>query len=99
MANGKNGGCGTRISLDNRETFSLPRRSRCREIVCIDGVIWVTFSGDRKDYLLGKGERVRAAGDAGAVISAIGRSEFSLVQDDEAAARPALRGLAGVYAA
>jgi hypothetical protein len=98
MANGKSAGCGTRINLDNREAFSLPRRSRCREIVCAEGVIWVTFPGDPQDYLLKKGGRVLAGRETSAVISAIGRSAFSLIQDDGVPAGSAMPGLTRGYA-
>lgn len=61
--------------------FSLPPSSPCSEIVCTEGVIWVTFTGDPEDYLLSKGGRLSTGKRQGAVISGIGRSEFSLVQE------------------
>jgi hypothetical protein len=98
MANAMNVGYNARVRLDNREAVSLPRRSRCREIVCIDGVIWVTFPGDPHDYVLKKGERILAEGNTEAVISGIGKSEFSLITDDGARAGSLLQGLKGTYA-
>lgn len=75
---------GERIPLDNREAFSLSRRSGCREIVCTDGVIWVTFQGDPEDYLLRQGGRLLTGEGGNVVISAIGKSGFSLMQDEAA---------------
>ena len=76
--------CGERVSLDYREAFPLPRRLACREVVCTDGMIWVTFRGDPQDYILKKGDRLMVGGNRGAIISGLGRSEFSLIQDDGA---------------
>lgn len=73
--------CGQRFALDGGEAFSLPPSLPCSEIVCTEGVIWVTFTGDPGDYLLSKGERLSTGRKRGAVISGIGRSEFSLVQE------------------
>jgi hypothetical protein len=73
--------CGQRFTLDGGGVFSLPPSSPCGEIVCTEGVIWVTFTGDPEDYLLSKGERLSTGKKQGAVISGIGRSEFSLVQE------------------
>lgn len=91
--------CGERISLDDREAFSLPRWSGCREIVCTEGVIWVTFLGDPEDYLLKKGNRIVTTEGGHAVISGIGKSEFSLVQDEGAPGRTPLQELKRTYAA
>jgi hypothetical protein len=71
-----------RIHLDNREAFSLPRLSRGLEIMCTDGVIWVTFHGDLRDYVLKKGDRLLTVKGGNAVISAIGKSEFALMPGD-----------------
>jgi Protein of unknown function (DUF2917) len=94
----RTGRCGDRFPLDNREAFSLPQDAPCSEIVCTEGVLWVTFSGDEVDYLLSKGERLSTERKKGAVISGIGRSEFSLVQDDGARASTPLNGFKRSYA-
>jgi hypothetical protein len=73
--------CGERFFLDGGEAFSLDQSTPCSEIICTEGVIWVTFTGDPEDYLLSKGERLSRGKRQGAVISGIGRSEFSLVQE------------------
>ena len=94
----RTGNCGDRFTLDNREAYSLPLDLPCSEIVCTEGVLWVTFSGDAADYLLSKGQRLSTETKKGAVISGIGRSEFSLVQDDGARASTPLNGLKRSYA-
>jgi len=98
MAVGKNARCGARLNLDNREVFSVPPQSMCREIVCTEGVIWVTFPGDLQDYVLTKGQSIRAGRNRSALISAIGRSEFSLIQDAGVPAGSALRDLERTWA-
>ncbi len=99
MTVGKSIGCGARMVLEDRQAFSLPRGSSCREIVCIDGVIWVTFSGDPRDFLLRQGERLAAAGRGRAVISAVGPAALVLAGDDEPAARAVRHRLTRVRAA
>jgi Protein of unknown function (DUF2917) len=94
----RTGRCGDRFSLGNREAFSLPLDSPCSEIVCTEGVLWVTFRGDTADYLLSKGERLSTETKKDAVISGIGRSEFSLVQDEGARASTPLNGFKRSYA-
>jgi hypothetical protein len=98
MTRSRIGRCGDRYSLESREVFSLPTDAPCSEIVCTEGVIWVTFTGDTADYLLSKGERLSTGQKKGAVISGIGRSEFSLVRDDGARASTPLQGLNSSYA-
>ncbi len=98
MAGRITGGCGERVLLNNGEAFSLPPSSPCREIVCTEGVIWVTFPGDPQDYVLLKGNRLSTGKKKNAVISGIGRSEFSLIQDNGARANTPLQGLKGSYA-
>jgi hypothetical protein len=99
MAIGKASGCGARIRLDNREVFSLARRAGCREIVCTEGVIWVTFPGDPQDYLLNKGERMLTEASSEVVISGIGKAEFSLIHEGDSPPRPAGEDLTRTYAA
>ena len=98
MATAMNVRYGARVLLDNREAFCLPRQRRGREIVCTEGVIWVTFPDDPHDYLLKKGERILTERNREAVISAIGKAEFSLVRDDGARKSTALRGLTRRFA-
>ena len=88
--------CGERVLLNNGEAFYLPPSSPCREIVCTEGVIWVTFHGDPQDYVLLKGGRLSTGKKKNAVISGFGRSEFSLI--DGARANTPLQGLKRSYA-
>jgi hypothetical protein len=97
MMAGKNIRYGARVRLDNRQAVSLPRQPRRREIACTGGVIWVTFPGDPRDYVLRKDERVMAEKNTPAVISAIGKSEFS-VNREGVRAGSALQGLEHTYA-
>ena len=91
--------CGERFLLDNGVAFSLPPSSPCSEIVCTEGVIWVTFTDDPEDYLLSKGERLSIGKRKNAVISGIGRSEFSLIHDDPERESTPFPGLKRSYAA
>lgn len=67
---------GEGISLDKHEAVSLRRLSRRREIVCLDGAIWVTFNGDNEDYLLKTGDCLRSKERRHPVIYAIEKSAF-----------------------
>jgi hypothetical protein len=99
MANATNITYGARVCLDNREAVSLPKRSRHERIVCTEGVIWVTFPGDPKDYLLKTGERLTVGKGATAVVSAIGKAAFCLVTAGDSPPRPVGEDLARTHAA
>jgi hypothetical protein len=86
MASKKKMRLNERIHLDNREAFSLPRLSRGLEVMCTDGVIWVTFHSDPRDYVLKKGDRLLMVKGRNALVSAIGESEFVLLPGDGARA-------------
>jgi hypothetical protein len=90
---------GARICLDNREAVSLPKRTQHERIECTEGVIWVTFPGDPKDYLLKTGERLTVGRGATAVISAIGKAAFCLVPAEDSPPRPVGEDLAHTHAA
>ena len=99
MTTGKNIRCGEPVRLDNREALSLPRQPSCREIVCTEGVIWVTFPGDPLDYLLKRGERLTVGRGGEAVVSAIGKAVFCLTEDDDVPDRPVRQDLTRTHAA
>ena len=58
--------------LTGRDAMSIVHLPPCAEIECRSGAIWVTFTGDRTDYVLRAGQRLRVDRGRNAVISAIG---------------------------
>ncbi len=58
--------------LTGRDAMSIVHLAPCTEIECRSGVVWVTFTGDRMDYVLHAGQRLRVDRGQNAVISAIG---------------------------
>ncbi|HTP59175.1 MAG TPA: DUF2917 domain-containing protein [Spirochaetia bacterium] len=71
--------------LTGRDAMSIVHLPPCTEIECQSGVVWVTFTGDRMDYVIRPGQRLRVDRGRNAVISAIGGalepSRFSVSRD------------------
>jgi hypothetical protein len=52
------------------------REAAGRTLEAICGSAWVTFQGDRKDYLLAPGERLSLTGRGAVVAQALGKAEL-----------------------
>ncbi|HET6451657.1 MAG TPA: DUF2917 domain-containing protein [Spirochaetia bacterium] len=66
------------MSLEDRATITLMWQPACAELVCAHGVLWVTSSGDPRDYLLAPGQRLAIGGRKRVVVSAFGASRLSI---------------------
>jgi hypothetical protein len=49
-----------------------------KEVLCVEGELWVTQPGDPTDYLLEAGQRLNLSARGPVVVSAIGVSSFVL---------------------
>ncbi len=89
--------------LTGRDAMSIVHLAPCTEIECRSGMIWVTFTGDRMDYVLRSGQRLRVDHGQNAVISAIGGasepSRFSVTRGRVCLEEPSVSGLAAAASA
>ena len=84
--------------LTGRDAMSIVHLPPCTEIECRGGAIWVTFTGDRTDYVLHPGQRLRVDRARDVVISAIGGalepSRFSVARGRVCLEESSIPGLA-----
>lgn len=52
------------------------RKGRGQSLIVLDGLIWVTQSGDRRDVFLGDGESVALEGSGLTVVQALERTRL-----------------------
>jgi len=66
------------VKLSNNSQKSLAVR-RGSEIVCLEGVLWITLDGDIRDHILAAGEKFTANRKGKVVLQALKNSStFSL---------------------
>jgi hypothetical protein len=53
-------------------------KAQGKEVLCVEGELWVTQAGDPTDYLLESGQRLNLGARGPVVVSAIGVSSFVL---------------------
>lgn len=75
------------ILLRKDESFTIAGNGDGVLIVCREGVLWVTQTGDTRDHLLNPGERYTACGNGVIVIEALRPAELR-IERPETSARP-----------
>jgi len=64
------------VSLAANQFVTFHRVRTDRDLACIAGLLWITFDGDRNDYILREGERLPSENRKRAVIYALRDSTF-----------------------
>jgi hypothetical protein len=66
------------VHLQRRELQRIDRINRGAKLICDAGVLWVTQTGDRRDYILLPGDNMTVKKRARVLVEALRDADFHL---------------------
>ncbi len=73
-----------KLHLDKNDIFQIKKTRPGMELSCEKGILWVTQSGDIRDYLLAPGQNLVIKNQGSVLIEALREVEFKISSLDKA---------------